>query len=51
MKTLTLKLDDSILGGTEKILTKIKKSRNNLIEEILKYESKITQQYSLAILK
>ena len=67
MKTLSLKLDDSIFGETEKILTKIKKSRNKyineavefynkyqrnkLIEEILKYESKMTQEDSLTILK
>jgi hypothetical protein len=67
MKTLSLKLDDSIFGETEKILTKIQKSRNKyineavefynkyqrnkLIEEILKYESKMTQEDSLTILK
>lgn len=67
MKTLSLKLDDSIFGETEKILTKIKKSRNKyineavafynkhqrnkLIEEILKHESKMTQTDSLSILK
>jgi len=66
MKTLSLKLDDSIFGETEKILSKIKKSRNKyineavefynkyqrnkLIEEILKYESKMTQEDSHSIL-
>tara|TARA_R110002050_G_scaffold299792_1_gene466426 strand:- start:175 stop:405 length:231 start_codon:yes stop_codon:yes gene_type:complete len=67
MKTLSLKLDDSIFGETEKIISQIKKSRNKyineavefynkyqrnkLIEEILKYESKMTQKDSLSILK
>lgn len=67
MKTLSLKLDDSIFRETEKIISKIKKSRNKyineavdfynkhqrnkLIEEILKYESKMTQEDSLSILK
>lgn len=40
MKTLSLKLDDSIFGETEKILAKIKKPRNRYINEALEFYNK-----------
>lgn len=67
MKTVSLKIDDSIFGETEKILSKIKKPRNRyindaieyynriqkraLIEKKLKKESDIVKADSMAILK
>ena len=41
MKTVSLKIDDSIFGETEKILTRIKKSRNRYINEAIEYYNKI----------
>jgi len=35
MKTISLKIDDSIFGETEKILSKIEKTRNRYINEAL----------------
>jgi metal-responsive CopG/Arc/MetJ family transcriptional regulator len=37
MKTISLKIDDSIFGETEKILSRIKKSRNRYINEAIEY--------------
>jgi predicted transcriptional regulator len=37
MKTVSLKIDDSIYGETEKILSRIKKTRNRYINEALDY--------------
>lgn len=37
MKTVSLKIDDSIFGETEKILARIKKSRNRYINEAIEY--------------
>jgi metal-responsive CopG/Arc/MetJ family transcriptional regulator len=37
MKTISLKIDDSIFGETEKILSRIKKSRNRYINEAIDY--------------
>jgi hypothetical protein len=37
MKIVSLKIDDSIFGETEKILSKIKKPRNRYINEALEY--------------
>ena len=67
MKTISLKLDDSIFGDTEKILTKIKKSRNRYINEAIEYynrfqrrkilekklkkESEIVKKDSMTVLK
>ncbi len=67
MKTVSLKLDDSIFGETEKILTTVKKSRNRyindaldhynrlqrrlMLEKRLKLESKLVQKESLSVLK
>ena len=67
MKTISLKIDDSIYGETESILISIKKTRNRYINEAiefynkmnkknilankLKYESKLVEQESMAVLK
>lgn len=67
MKTVSLKIDDSIFGETEKILTKIKKPRNRyindalefynrvqrraLIEKMLKNESDLVKSDSMSVLK
>lgn len=67
MKTLSLKLDQSIFGETEKILEELKKPRNRyineaidhynkiqrrkLIEEKLKKESKLVREDSMSVLK
>lgn len=40
MKTVSLKIDDSIFGETEKILTRLKKPRNRYINEALEYYNK-----------
>jgi hypothetical protein len=37
MKTISLKIDDSIFGETEKILSRIKKTRNRYINDALDY--------------
>lgn len=37
MKTVSLKIDDSIFGETEEILAKIKKPRNRYINEALEF--------------
>jgi hypothetical protein len=44
MKTLSLKIDDSIFGETELILLKIKKPRNRYINEALEYYNKIQKR-------
>jgi hypothetical protein len=67
MKTISLKIDDSIYGETESILISINKPRNRYINEAiefynkmnkknilankLKYESKLVEQESMAVLK
>ena len=67
MKTVSLKIDDSIFGETEKILAKIKKPRNRYINEAIKYynnfhrnqilekklkkESNIVKKDSMSVLK
>lgn len=40
MKTVSLKIDDSVFGETEKILSQIKKPRNRYINEALEYYNK-----------
>ena len=40
MKTVSLKIDDSIFGETENILSKIKKPRNRYINDALEYYNK-----------
>jgi len=67
MKTVSLKIDDSIFGETEKILSRIKKSRNryineaiefynrhqrrNMLEHKLKNESDLVKKDSLTVLQ
>ena len=41
MKTVSLKIDDVIFGETEKILTRIKKSRNRYINEAIEHYNKV----------
>jgi hypothetical protein len=66
MKTVSLKIDDSVFVETEKILSRIKKTRNRyindaldyynrhqrriLLEEKLKNESGLVQEESLTVL-
>ncbi len=67
MKTVSLKIDDSIFGETEEILSRIKIPRNryinealkyynnlqrrNLLEEKLKRDSELVKSESLTVLK
>lgn len=67
MKTVSLKIDDSIFGETESILARIKKPRNRYInealehynrfqrklflEEKLKKESNLVKSESMSVLK
>jgi len=67
MKTISLKLDESIFGETEKILALMKKPRNRYINEAienynklqkrmiletkLKMESELVKKDSIAVLK
>ena len=44
MKTVSLKIDDSIFGETEVILSKIKKPRNRYINEALEYYNKVQRR-------
>ncbi len=44
MKTLSLKLDDSIFDETEDLLTKVKKSRNRYINEAVDYYNRINKR-------
>lgn len=41
MKTVSLKIDDSIFGETELILSKLKKPRNRYINEAIEYYNKL----------
>jgi hypothetical protein len=41
MKTISLKIDDSIFSETEKIITRIKQPRNRYINEALEFYNKI----------
>jgi hypothetical protein len=47
MKTVSLKIDDSIFGETEVIISKIKKPRNRYINEALDYYNKIQRRKML----
>jgi predicted transcriptional regulator len=47
MKTVSLKIDDSIFGETEKILARIKKPRNRYINEALAYYNKLQKDEML----
>jgi metal-responsive CopG/Arc/MetJ family transcriptional regulator len=44
MKTLSLKLDDTVYEETEQILEKIKKPRNRYINEALQYYNRIQKR-------
>jgi hypothetical protein len=41
MKTVSLKINDSIFGETEKILTRIKIPRNRYINEAIEYYNRL----------
>lgn len=47
MKTVSLKIDDSIFGETEKILSKISIPRNRYINEALDYYNKVQRRQIL----
>lgn len=47
MKTVSLKIDDSIFVETEKILSKISMPRNRYINEALKYYNKVQKRQIL----
>ncbi|PKP35886.1 MAG: hypothetical protein CVU00_00135 [Bacteroidetes bacterium HGW-Bacteroidetes-17] len=44
MKTISLKIDDSIFVETEKILLRMKKPRNRYINEALEYYNQIQRR-------
>jgi len=44
MKTVSLKIDDSIFGETEKILSRMKKPRNRYINEALAYYNRLQRR-------
>ncbi len=48
MKTLSLKLDDSVFADTEQVISHIKKSRNRYINEALDYYNKVQKRKLLA---
>ncbi len=48
MKTLSLKLDDSIFTETEQLITQIKKSRNRYINEALEFYNKVQRRKLLS---
>ncbi len=47
MKNISLKLDDSVFGETEKILSKIKKPRNRYINEALEFYNRFQKRLIL----
>ncbi|NJK98862.1 MAG: hypothetical protein HC905_31655 [Bacteroidales bacterium] len=47
MKTISLKIDDSIFGETEKILTRINKPRNRYINEAIEFYNKLQRKQIL----
>ena len=47
MKTISLKIDDSTFGETEKILTRIKIPRNRYINEAITYYNRIQRRQIL----
>jgi hypothetical protein len=44
MKTVSLKIDDSTFGETEKILSRIKIPRNRYINEAIEYYNKVQKR-------
>jgi len=49
MKIVSLKIDDTIFGETEKILSKIRKPRNRYINEAIEYYNKIQKRRILEL--
>jgi len=47
MKTVSLKIDDSIFGETEKILSKMKKPRNRYINEAIDYYNRLQRRLQI----
>ena len=47
MKTVSLKIDDSIFSETEKILARIKKPRNRYINEAIDFYNKVQRKQIL----
>ena len=47
MKTVSLKIDDSIFGETEKILERLKKPRNRYINEAIEFYNKYQRKQIL----
>jgi hypothetical protein len=47
MKTVSLQIDDSIFGETEKILSRLKMPRNRYINEALDYYNKVQRRQML----
>lgn len=47
MKTVSLKIDDSIFGETEKILSRLKKPRNRYINEAIDYYNRLQKRMML----
>ena len=47
MKNVSLKIDDSIFGETEKILSKINKPRNRYINEAIEYYNRMQKRLLL----
>ncbi|ASB49596.1 hypothetical protein [Alkalitalea saponilacus] len=47
MKTVSLKIDESIFGETEKILERIKKPRNRYINEAIDFYNKLQRKQIL----
>ena len=47
MKVVSLKIDDSIFGETEKILSRIKKPRNRYINEAIDYYNRFQRRLIL----
>ncbi len=49
MKTLSLKLDDSIFSETEKMVNSLKKTRNRYINEAVDYYNNLQKRRLLAV--
>ena len=47
MKNVSLKIDDAIFGETEKILSRLKKSRNRYINEAIDYYNRLQKRLLL----
>lgn len=47
MKTISLKIDDSIFGETEKILSRVRLPRNRYINEAIEYYNKVQKRQIL----